>query len=132
VQCGSSGAVALDLDGTLAEGDQLSECGMAAVKASRGELRLILVTGRIFDDLEATFPGLWREFDAVVTENGAVLRTGAGARPLASPVDPAVQRALADRGISVSVGRVLLALAGEDAAAAVELISDLGLDHQVG
>jgi len=105
---------------------------MAAVKASRGELRLILVTGRIFDDLEATFPGLWREFDAVVTENGAVLRTGAGARPLASPVDPAVQRALADRGISVSVGRVLLALAGEDAAAAVELISDLGLDHQVG
>ncbi len=54
----------LDLDGTLTEDDRVSESGMAAVKASRGELRLILVTGRIFDDLDATFPGLWREFDA--------------------------------------------------------------------
>ena len=36
---------------------------------------MILVTGRIFDDLEASFPGLWPEFDALVTENGAVLHT---------------------------------------------------------
>lgn len=41
---------------------------------------MILVTGRIFDDLNAAFPGLWSEFDAVVTENGAVLHTGADPR----------------------------------------------------
>jgi hypothetical protein len=82
-------------------------------------------------DLEAAFPGLWREFDAVVTENGAVLHTGAGARPLASPVDPAIQDALADRGVSARAGRVLLALAAADAVAATEVIAGLGLDCQV-
>ena len=39
---------------------------MAAVRAGRAELKMILVTGRIFDDLDAAFPGLWSEFDAVV------------------------------------------------------------------
>ena len=124
-------AVALDLDGTLAGDDQLSESGMAAVKACRAERRVILVTGRVFDDLEAAFPGLWREFDAVVAENGAVLHTGAGARPLASPVDPAVHGALADRGVSVRAGQVLLALAAGDAVTAAEVIAGLGLDCQV-
>ena len=121
-------AVALDLDGTLTEDDQLSESGMAAVKACRAERRVILVTGQVFGDLEAAFPGLWREFDAVVTENGAVLHTGAGARTLASPVDPAIQAALADRGVSARAGQVLLALAAEAAVTATQVIADLGLD----
>ena len=124
-------AVALDLDGTLAESDHLAEIVMAAIKASRGERRIILVTGRIFDDLEAAFPGLWREFDALVSENGAVLHTRSGARPLASPVDPVIMRALAERGVATRAGRVLLALAGEDAATAVTVITGLGLDCQV-
>ncbi len=124
-------AVALDLDGTLTENGQLSGSGMAAVKACRAERRVILVTGRVFGDLEAAFPGLWREFDAVVTENGAVLHTGAGARLLASPVDPAIQRALADRGVPARAGQVLLALAAGDAVAAAEVIVGLGLDCQV-
>lgn len=124
-------AVALDLDGTLTDGDQLTDSAMAVVKAGRAERRMILVTGRIFDELEASFPGLWHEFDAVVTENGAVLHTGTGARPLASPVDPAVRQALADRGVSARAGQVLLALAAEDSVAAVEVIAGLGLDCQV-
>ena len=124
-------AVALDLDGTLTEDDQLSESGMAAVKAFRAERRVILVTGRTFEDLEAAFPGLWREFDAVVTENGAVLHTAAGARPLASPVDPAIQDALAGRGVSARAGQVLLAMAAKDAVTAAEVIAGLGLDCQV-
>ena len=124
-------AVALDLDGTLTADGQLSESGMAAVKACRAERRVILVTGRVFDDLEAAFPGLWREFDAVVTENGAVLHTTAGARLLASPVDPAIQDALADRGVSARAGQVLLAVAAEDAVTAAGVIVGLGLDCQV-
>jgi 3-deoxy-D-manno-octulosonate 8-phosphate phosphatase KdsC-like HAD superfamily phosphatase len=124
-------AVALDLDGTLTENDHLAGAAMAAIKASRDERRMILVTGRIFDDLEAAFPGLWREFDALVTENGAVLHTRCGAWPLASPVDPAVGCALAERGVVARAGRVLLALAGDDAATAVDVITGLGLDCQV-
>lgn len=124
-------AVALDLDGTLAEDDHLAESAMAAIKASRCELRMILVTGRILDDLEAAFPGLGSEFDAVVTENGAVLHTRSGVRRMASPVEPAVGHALADRGVTTRSGQVLLALAGDDAATAADVITGLGLDHQV-
>jgi hypothetical protein len=51
-----------------------------------------------------------------------VLHTGAGARLLASPVDPAVGQALADHGVSARAGRVLLAQAAEDAVTAMEVI----------
>jgi hydroxymethylpyrimidine pyrophosphatase-like HAD family hydrolase len=124
-------AVALDLDGTLTDGYQLGESTMAAIKAVRDERRMILVTGRTFDDLETEFPGLSREFDALVTENGAVLHSRASARSLTGPVEPAVRRALAHRGVPARAGRVLLALAREDAAIAVRVIAELGLDCQV-
>jgi hydroxymethylpyrimidine pyrophosphatase-like HAD family hydrolase len=124
-------AVALDLDGTLTENDRLAGTAMDAVRAGRADLKMILVTGRIFDELNAAYPGLWPEFDAVVAENGAVLHTQSDMRLLASPVDPAVQPALASRGIAARAGRVLLALAGDDAAAAIEVVAELGLDHQV-
>ena len=58
---------------------------MDAIKASSRELRMILVIGRIPGDLEAAFPGLGSHFDAVITENGAVLHTRSGLRPLAGP-----------------------------------------------
>ena len=92
---------------------------------------MILVTGRISGDLEAAFPGLGSHFDAVVTENGAVLHTRSGLRPLAGPLDRAVGPALADRGIATHPGHVMLALDGQDAAAAVDVITGLGLDCQV-
>jgi hydroxymethylpyrimidine pyrophosphatase-like HAD family hydrolase len=124
-------AVALDLDGTLAEDDHLAESAMTAIRASRGERRMILVTGRILDDLEAAFPGLGSEFDALVTENGAVLHTRSGARPLATPVEPAVGRVLEGRGVKARAGQVLLAITGDDAATAADVIAGLGLDHHV-
>ena len=64
------------------------------------------------------------EFDALVSENGAVLHTRSGAQLLADPVDPAVGQALAERGVAVRAGQVLLALAGDDAAAAVDVITE--------
>ena len=124
-------AVALDLDGTLTENDRLADCGIAAVRASRADLKMILVTGRIFDDLEEAYPGLWSEFDAVVTENGAVMHARSDMRLLATPVDPAVHPALASRGIAARSGRALLAIDGDAAATAIEVIAELGLDHQV-
>jgi hydroxymethylpyrimidine pyrophosphatase-like HAD family hydrolase len=124
-------AVAFDLDGTLAEDGRLAGSTMAAIRASRAERRMILVTGRISGGLDAAFPGLRREFDALVTENGAVLHTCAGVRLLAEPVNRKVERALADRGVATRAGRVLLALAGHDASVAVDVITGLGLDCQV-
>ena len=52
-------------------------------------------------------------------------------RLLATPVDPAVHPALASRGIAARSGRALLAIDGDAAATAIEVIAELGLDHQV-
>lgn len=65
--------VAVDYDGTIAEGDALHP----DVRAVLGEVRekgvvAILVTGRILGDLQRAAGDL-RFVDAVVAENGAVL-----------------------------------------------------------
>lgn len=80
-------AVALDLDGTAAVDDRVSADVLAALDAARGHRALILVTGRIGDELDRVFPGLAARFDAVVTENGAVLRTAKETHRLYEPVD---------------------------------------------
>lgn len=127
-------AVALDLDGTLAVDDRVSVEALAAVDEARKNKRMLLVTGRIERDLDRVFPGLVDHFDAVVTENGAVLtRPGPPreTRLLHEPVDLAVDKALADRGVATDRGKVLVGIHGGAAAAAVEVLAELGLDHQV-
>lgn len=124
-------AVAFDLDGTLATGDAVDRSLLDALDTARAQRRLILVTGRVEADLARVFPTLAEHFDAVVTENGAVLAAGATNRLLHPPVDDAVDKALADRGIGSSRGQVLVALNGRDAAAASEVIAELGLDCQL-
>ncbi len=62
-------AVALDLDGTLVDGDRLSAAAIEQVDRLRdGGLVALLVTGRIAPELDAAFPGLRGHFDAVMTE----------------------------------------------------------------
>lgn len=127
-------AVALDLDGTIAVGDQVTAEVLAAVDEARQDRAMLLVTGRVERELDRVFPGLIDHFDAVVTENGAVLtRPGSPreTRLLHEPTDLAVDSALADRGVALDRGLVLVAINGRDAAAAVEVITSLGLDHQV-
>ena len=65
-------AVALDFDGTLAEGRSRRHPGRAREARSRG-IRVILVTGRIMDELRAVFPEVEEHVDAVVAENGAMM-----------------------------------------------------------
>ena len=124
-------AVAVDLDGTLAIDDRLDPDALAAIDATRGERAVVLITGRIGDEMDGVFAGLTGHFDAVVTENGAVLHTASRERPLCQPVDLAVDKALADRGVGFRRGRVLVAVDGEDAATALDVITELGLDYQV-
>lgn len=124
-------AVALDLDGTLADGGVSAEA-MDAIRQGRdGGLAVLLVTGRIAAELEAEFGDLNGEFDAVVVENGAVLLTGDDSRELARPVDPALADRLAEQGVPVRRGRVLLACDAADLDAVHHAVDELGLDCQL-
>jgi hydroxymethylpyrimidine pyrophosphatase-like HAD family hydrolase len=124
-------AVAFDLDGTLTTDDRVSPEVLAAVRETRADRAVLLVTGRVHSALDSHFPGLTDQFDAVVTENGSVLRTALGRRSLHEPVDLAVDKALADRGVRAERGEVLVAIDGRDAPIATSVITELGLDHQV-
>ena len=124
-------AVACDLDGTLARGDRVPDQVVQALDAARGERALVLVTGRIRAELDRVFPGLTEHFDVVVTENGAVLRDADGARLLADPVDADVVGAFERRGVGFRRGEVLLEISRTDGPRTVEILAQLGLDHQV-
>jgi hydroxymethylpyrimidine pyrophosphatase-like HAD family hydrolase len=123
-------AVAFDLDGTLTEHDTLLTQALKSIERARAARRMVLVTGRIMSDLRRSFPGLAEQFDAVVTENGAASHSAHGERLLAEPVDPALDKALADRGVISHRGVAVLAIDG-DAGTATEVVTDLGLDCHV-
>lgn len=125
-------AVALDLDGTLADHDRVSTAALAAVDAVRDDgVAVVLSTGRILGELDAAFPELAAHLDAVVAENGCVLRVGRDVRDLAPAIDAALPRALVRRQVAMRRGRVLLAGAGDDAEAVLEELQTLGLDCQL-
>jgi hydroxymethylpyrimidine pyrophosphatase-like HAD family hydrolase len=66
--------LALDLDGTIAENDTIDADVAAAIRQGRDTgLLTVLVTGRTLSDLDARLSGP-ALFDAIVAENGAVLR----------------------------------------------------------
>ena len=92
---------------------------------------MILVTGRIMDELRAVFPDIEDHVDAVVAENGAVVVTPAGVRQVAAPIGRAVSAALTARGVAHRTGQVLVAGAAADEPAALEVIRELGLDCQL-
>ncbi len=125
-------AIALDYDGTLTETDSLTAETLEAVRETRRRGQaVLLVTGRILSELRAVFPAVEKEFDAIVAENGAVLADADGIRDLATPVDPALARALTHRDIPVRQGRVLLACDTEHLGAVFEEIARLDVDCQV-
>jgi hydroxymethylpyrimidine pyrophosphatase-like HAD family hydrolase len=124
-------AIAFDLDGTLSAGGVVSPDVLDVLDSVRADRALLLVTGRVRRDLDQVFSGLAGHFDAVVSENGAVLSTASGVRGLHEPVDETVDRALSERGVRSDRGEVLLAIDGSDSATATEVITELGQDYQV-
>jgi hydroxymethylpyrimidine pyrophosphatase-like HAD family hydrolase len=125
-------ALALDLDGTLTDGERLSDLAITAVDRIRDDgLVAALVTGRIVADLDAAFPGVRDHFDAVVAENGAVLVLGDEVHDLAEPVEEELASALRQQDISLGRGRVLLATDARHAQAVLASLETLGLDCQI-
>jgi len=125
-------AVAVDYDGTLTQADRPApEVLDAVAEARRAGVKVVLVSGRIGWELEADFPDVADHFDTMVLENGAVLAREGVARSLATPVDAALDAALAERGVAFRRGRVLLACAARDDVAVLEELRRLGLDDQL-
>ena len=82
-------ALASDYDGTLASDGRVDDSTIEALERIRATGRkLILVSGRILDDLKRVFSRV-DLFDVVVAENGAVLyRPDDGSKTLASQKIP--------------------------------------------
>lgn len=62
-------AVALDFDGTLTSGGNISAHTVAAIEQARRDgLAVVLVSGRIGAELQAEFPRIPHQVDAMVLE----------------------------------------------------------------
>ena len=127
-------ALASDYDGTLACDGAVGDTTLAGLKRFRQSGRkLILVTGRVLEDLESVFPHL-DLFDRVVAENGAVLYSPAAhqKRGLAEPPPPVFLESLRRRRIRpLGNGDVIIATSRPNEAEIVTIIGELGLELQV-
>ena len=124
--------VATDFDGTLTSGDDVKPGLLAAIaEVRRRGVAVVLVTGRILDELRAAFPDVEQHFDAIVAENGAVLAVDGRVRQLCSPLDWRLADSLAHDGVAHRRGDVLLAGSAADEARFTHAIRALGLDAQV-
>lgn len=121
--------LALDYDGTIASNNELDGDVRAAVSAARRSgITVLLVTGRILDDLRRVAGDL--DFvDAVVAENGAVVHfPDSGHTSLLAPAVP--EALLADpvvRQMRVGAGQALVDAEADDAPRLLEVIRRLEL-----
>lgn len=127
-------ALATDYDGTLATEGTVAPSTLAALtRLKQSGRKLILVTGREYDDLVRVFPQ-HDLFDRLVLENGALLvRSDTHERrPLAAPPPPAFAARLRAAGVApLSVGEVIVATWEPHEQTVLDTIRDLGLELQV-
>ena len=123
-----------DYDGTLAEEGRVSAATLDALERVRASgRRLLLVTGRILEDLQTVCSRL-DLFDRVVAENGASVYNPAThkERLLAERPPELFIQTLRDRGVEpLSVGRVVVAAWQPHETILLNAIRDLGLELQV-
>jgi HAD superfamily hydrolase (TIGR01484 family) len=102
---------ALDYDGTIAHDDRLNPAVRDAIaRARRRGIRVVLVTGRILDQLRRVAGDL-DVVDCVVAENGGIVYfPGGGHMSTVAPLIPgAFIAALAHRGIPFQAGQCVIA-----------------------
>lgn len=130
---GYLGALATDFDGTLShDGQRPADDVLVGLRKLRDAgYTVLLVTGRILEELEHVFPDVIEHVDGIVAENGCVLHTTRGHRLLATPVDERLVTRLRDRGIDIRAGEVLQACHASDRVAVLEEIRELELDSQL-
>lgn len=126
--------LACDFDGTLAiEGVCSDETIEALQRVAAAGMRLVLVTGRTWEELVDVFdPGVL--FEQIVVENGAVvIDTGSGHEQLLAPrIPPGLVAELQRTGVTpLIVGRVLCSTAWSQEPKLSAAIAKLGVDRQV-
>ena len=125
-------AIASDFDGTMTSTGTVSDEVVAALADVRATgLAVVLVTGRIIDELLAVEPRITGLVDAVVGENGCVLLRGGRRRLLARPVGSALAERLTARGVAHRCGEALVACSAADELAVLAEVRALGEDHQL-
>jgi len=126
--------LALDFDGTIATGDKLDPEAAAAIREARAAgLLAILVTGRMLGDLDDLLPEA-PLFDAVVGENGAVLRLSPDPSPLllSGAPDARLLGELTRKGIPHRVGSCVVEAAADAAPVVLDSIRRLELPLGIG
>lgn len=126
-------ALATDYDGTIATNGAVTEETLAALaRLKNAGFKLILVSGRELNDLQATFPELPR-FDLAVLENGGLLfdpATGVS-EVLSAPPRPDFVAYLVARGLPLSIGHSIVATWEPHETVVIEAIKHFGLELQV-
>ncbi|MDH4277277.1 MAG: HAD hydrolase family protein [Acidimicrobiia bacterium] len=131
LQYGRPRLVAFDYDGTLTLAGRPTDDVLAALARARATgLIVVLITGRIMDELRAEFPDVADHFDALVLENGALIDIGSRHVTTAPPIDPAVSAALTSRQIEHRTGNVIVAASAADEHVIVDELNRLGLEYQ--
>ena len=127
-------ALACDYDGTLARDGVVSPQTIDALeRVGASGRKLILITGRLLEDLQMAFPRL-DLFTYVVAENGALLYNPADLTEKLLGEAPPRQfiQALQERGVTPLVtGRVIVASLHPHEKTIVDVIAKLGLELQV-
>ena len=129
-------ALAADYDGTLAhDGVVPSSTLKALARLKESGRRLVLVTGRVFDELLEVFPEV-EMFDRAVAENGLILfrpgrERGEDVVALAGSPSGELVEALRSRGVPVSVGRGIVATVRPHETTVLETIQQLGLELEI-
>jgi len=123
------GVLALDYDGTIAiDGALDSEVRAAIAEVRSAGVVVVLVTGRILDDLRRVAGDL-RFVDAVVAENGAVLAypTTGHSMVLGPPPPIRFVEQLRQRQIAITLGACVIEANASDAHAVLTLVREMEL-----
>ena len=125
-------AVAVDFDGTLALDGRVEADTRGAIDEARDKgVRVVVVTGRILDELRGVVEDLEDFSDAVVAENGCVVWMPGRNWSAAKPIDGRLGEALTSAHINFRRGEVILACSGEDEPQVLAEVRSLGLDCQL-
>lgn len=125
--------VACDYDGTLASYGAIAPETVELLRRIQASgRRLLLITGRAFEDLLAVCPEI-ELFDLVIAENGAVIfdPRAKQVEDLAAPPPPEFVLALQAAGVPLELGRVIVATVEPHERVVLETIRRLGLELQI-
>jgi HAD superfamily hydrolase (TIGR01484 family) len=122
-------SLACDFDGTLAEHGKISLATLAALGLLKASGRsVLLVTGRLLEDLFQTFPE-YAICDRIVAENGALVYnpTNGVTEGLAAPASPKFVEALRRRNVGpIEIGQSIVAVSRVHEEAILQAIDEIG------